>query len=166
VSSRAAPLRSTVRSRIDTFLHGEQQYVWWWVLIVGAIALRVAWSAWIAHAHPTAVTSGDTAGYIGPARALLEKGRFSLSPHDATPMFLRTPGYPAVLTAILWVTNSQWSLSPIQAALSVLPVLVTVFVGRRVIGPTAAMLAGAFVALDPLQFALSGSWCSYSRRRP
>jgi 4-amino-4-deoxy-L-arabinose transferase-like glycosyltransferase len=148
---------STARSRIYTFLHGEQQYVGWWVLIVVAIALRVAWSAWIAHAHPNAVTSGDTGGYIGPARALLEKGRFSLSPHDATPMFLRTPGYPALLTAILWATNSQWSISPIQAALSVLPVLVTVFVGRRVIGPTAAMLAGAFVALDPLQFALSGT---------
>src|SRR5205807_5221725 len=73
------------------------------------------------------------------------------------PMFMRTPGYPGLLAAILWVTDSQWSISPIQAALSVLPVLVTVFVGRRVIGATAAMLAGVLVALDPLQFALSGT---------
>ncbi len=158
MTTRAAtPRMSKARTRVVTFLHGEKRYVAWWALIVLAIAFRVAWSAWIAHAHPSAVTSGDTGGYIGPARALLEAGRFSLSPQDATPMFLRTPGYPGLLAAILWVTNSQWSISPIQAALSVLPVLVTVFVGRRVIGPAAAMLAGAFVALDPLQFALSGT---------
>ena len=127
MSSRAAaPRRSKARARVATLLQGEKQYVRWWVLIVVAIALRVAWSAWIAHAHPSAVTSGDTGGYIGPARALLEKGRFSLSPQDATPMFLRTPGYPGLLAAILRVTNSQWSISPIQAALSVLSVLVTV----------------------------------------
>ncbi len=156
-SAAAPPRRPTTRARVGTFLRSEQRYLGWWVLIVVAIALRIAWSAWIAHAHPGAVTSGDTPGYLGPARALLEKGRFSLSPQDATPMFLRTPGYPGLLAAILWVTDSRWSISPIQAALSVLPVLLTVFVGRRVIGPTAAMLAGAFVALDPLQFALSGT---------
>lgn len=151
------PRRASLGTRVDAVLHGEQWALVWWAVIVAAIVSRVAWSAWIAHAHPSAVTSGDTSGYIGPARALLEKGRFSLSPQDPTPMFLRTPGYPGFLAAILWVTDSQWSISPIQAALSVSAVLVTVFVGRRVIGPRAAMLAGVVVALDPLQFALSGT---------
>jgi 4-amino-4-deoxy-L-arabinose transferase-like glycosyltransferase len=156
-TAAATPSRASLGTRVDAVLRGEQQELAWWAVIAAAIVLRVAWSAWIAHAHPSAVTSGDTSGYIGPARALLEKGRFSLSPQDPTPMFLRTPGYPAFLAAILWVTDSRWSISAIQATLSVSAVLVTVFVGRRVIGPTAAMLAGVLVALDPLQFALSGT---------
>jgi 4-amino-4-deoxy-L-arabinose transferase-like glycosyltransferase len=80
-----------------------------------------------------------------------------LSAQNDTPMFLRTPGYPTLLAAILWLTNSQWSISPIQAALSLLTVLAVVVIGRRTIGPTAGLIAGVFVALDPLQFAVSGT---------
>ena len=103
------------------------------------------------------MTSGDTAGYLGPARALIEHGHFSLSASDDTPMFLRTPGYPMLLAAILWVTGSEWAISPIQAALSLGTVLLVVYVGRRIIGGNAGMLAGVLVALDPLQFAPSGT---------
>ncbi len=148
---------SDTRARIERLLVAEQRYTGWWALIFVALGARVGWAAWITHAHPSAVTNGDTSGYVGPARALVQRRHFSLSPDDATPMFLRTPGYPALLAVILWVTDSQQSISPIQAALSVLPVLVTIIVARRVIGPTAAMMAGAVVALDPLQFASSGT---------
>ena len=146
-----------MRASVERFATSEHRTRWLWAIIVVAIAARVGWSAWIAHAHPAAVTSVDTAEYVGPARALIDAGRFSLSAHDPTPMFLRTPGYPAVLAAILWLTNSQWAISPIQAALSLLTVVVTVLVGRRMIGPTAGLVAGVVVALDPLQFALSGT---------
>lgn len=146
-----------MRASVNRFATSEHRSRWLWAIIVLAIAARVGWSAWIAHAHPAAVTSLDTAEYLGPARALVAAGRFSLSASDPTPIFLRTPGYPAVLAAILWVTNSQWAISPIQAALSLLTVLVTVLVARRMIGPTAGLVAGVVVALDPLQFALSGT---------
>ncbi len=146
-----------MRASVNRFATSEHRARWLWAIIVVAIAARVGWSAWIAHAHPAAVTSLDTAEYLGPARALIAAGRFSLSAKDPTPMFLRTPGYPAVLAAILWVTNSQWAISPIQAGLSLLTVVGTVLVGRRMIGPTAGLLAGVVVALDPLQFALSGT---------
>ncbi|MDQ1457392.1 MAG: hypothetical protein QOH28_3012 [Actinomycetota bacterium] len=148
---------SDTRARIEHLLVAERRYTWWWTLIFVALAARVGWAAWITHAHPSAVTNGDSPGYLGPARALVQTRHFSLSPDDATPMFLRTPGYPALLAVILWVTGSQQAISPIQAALSVLPVLVTVIVARKVIGPTAAMVAGAVVALDPLQFSASGT---------
>jgi 4-amino-4-deoxy-L-arabinose transferase-like glycosyltransferase len=146
-----------VRASVERFATSEHRARWLWAIIVVALAARIGWSAWIAHASPAAVTSLDTGDYLGPARALVAAGRFSLSAHDPTPMFLRTPGYPAVLAAILWVTNSQWAISPIQAALSILTVVVTVLVGRRMIGPTAGLVAGVVVALDPLQFALSGT---------
>jgi 4-amino-4-deoxy-L-arabinose transferase-like glycosyltransferase len=126
-------------------------------LIVVALAARVGWAAWIAHAEPDAVRSGDTPGYLGPARALIDSGRFSYSPQDDTPMFLRTPGYPALLAVILWATDSEWAISPVQAALSASVVVLVVLVGRKVIGTVAALVAGAIVALDPLQFALSGT---------
>lgn len=126
------------------------------IIVTGAVA-RVAWAAWIAHAEPLAVRSPDTPGYLWPARALIEAGRFSLSPTDPTPMFVRTPGYPAFLGAILWMTDSEWAISPIQATLSVLTVMTIVLVGWRLMGLTAGLVAGALVMLDPLQFIASGT---------
>lgn len=126
-------------------------------VIAVALALRIGWAAWVAHAHPEAVTSPDSPDYLGSARALFDTGSFSLSPQDDTPMFLRVPGYPVFVGAILWITNSQWSISPIQAGLSVFTVVIVVLVGRRMINPTAGLVAGVIVALDPLQFASSGT---------
>jgi 4-amino-4-deoxy-L-arabinose transferase-like glycosyltransferase len=135
----------------------DRRYLIAWGVIVVAVAARVAWAAWVAHAHPEAVMSGDTPGYLGPARALVENGDFNVSLQDDTPMFFRTPGYPVFLAPILWLTDSTWSISPIQAALTLFTILVVVFVGRRVISPAAGVVAGVLVALDPLQFALSGT---------
>ena len=140
--------------RLATF---DERFVWWPAFILLVLAARVGWAAWIAHAHPTGVTAADSASYLGPARALVDTGHFHLSPGDATPIFFRTPGYPTVLAAILWVTNSQWAISPIQAGLSVVIIVVTALIGGRIIGPAAGVVAGVIVALDPLQFALSGT---------
>jgi 4-amino-4-deoxy-L-arabinose transferase-like glycosyltransferase len=130
---------------------------WAAATVVTAAVIRVGWAAWIAHAEPGAVRDLDTPGYLGPARALVDAGRFSLSPTDATPMFVRTPGYPTFLAAILWLTDSEWAISPIQAVASLFVVAAVVLVGRRLMGVTAGLLAGLIVALDPLQFAASGT---------
>ena len=123
---------------------------------VGVVA-RVVWSGWIAHAYPAGVRSADTQSYLGSARALIDSGRFTLSPGSKIPMYVRTPGYPAFVAAILWVTKSRWAVSPVQAAFSLFTVALTVFVGRRVIGLTAGLVAGALLVLDPLQFRASGT---------
>jgi 4-amino-4-deoxy-L-arabinose transferase-like glycosyltransferase len=125
-------------------------------IIIAGLGARVVWAAWIAHSDPLAVRSPDTPGYVWPARALIEAGRFTLSPTDPTPMFVRTPGYPAFLAAILWITDSEWAISPIQAVLSSLTVAAVVLVGWRLIGRTAGLVAGALLVLDPLQFTESG----------
>jgi 4-amino-4-deoxy-L-arabinose transferase-like glycosyltransferase len=132
-------------------------YRWALAIIVAGVVVRVAWAAWIAHAEPLAVRSPDTPGYVWPARALIEAGRFTLSPTDPTPMFVRTPGYPAFLAAIVWITDSEWAISPIQAAMSGLAVVTIVLVGRRLMGLTAGLVAGVLLVLDPLQFTASGT---------
>ena len=136
--------------------------VWLWAaaLIAAAAVARVGWAAWIAHAEPSAVRDPDSPGYLAPARALLDAGRFTVTPTDPIPMFIRTPGYPVFLASILWLTGSHWAISPIQAIVSLLAVAAVVWVGRRLIGPSAGLVAGAVVVLDPLQFVASGTHLS------
>jgi hypothetical protein len=140
-------------------VHADRRVVCRWavaIIVIAALA-RVGWAAWIAHAEPLAVRPPDTPGYLEPAWALLETGRFSLSPEDPTPMYVRTPGYPAFLMPILWLTDSEWAISPIQAIVSLAAVALTVAIGWRLFGKTAGLVAGLIVALDPLQFLSAGT---------
>ncbi len=130
---------------------------WAGALIVGAAVARVGWAAWIAHAEPSAVRDPDTPGYLAPARALLDGGRFDITPTDPVPMFIRTPGYPVFLASILWLTDSEWAASVIQSILSLVAVVAVLWVGRRLVGVATALVAGVVVALDPLQFAAAGT---------
>jgi 4-amino-4-deoxy-L-arabinose transferase-like glycosyltransferase len=133
--------------------------VWLWAAAVIAVAAvaRVGWAAWIAHAEPSAVRDPDSPGYLAPARALVDAGRFTITPTDPIPMFIRTPGYPVFLASILWLTDSEWAISPIQAIAGLLAVVAVAWVGHRLIGPSAGLAAGVFVALDPLLFVASGT---------
>jgi hypothetical protein len=72
-------------------------------------------------------------------------------------MFVRAPGYPAFVAAILWLTGSELTVGVVQAVTSLLTVVLVVLVARRLVGPTAGLVAGALVALDPLQFAAAGT---------
>jgi hypothetical protein len=138
--------------------------VWLWAgaLIACAAVARIGWAAWIAHADPSAVWDPDSPGYLAPARALVDAGRFTVTPTDPIPMFIRTPGYPVFLASILWFTDSRWAISLIQAIVSLFAVAAVVWVGRRLIGPCAGLVAGAVVVLDPLQFVASGTILSES----
>jgi 4-amino-4-deoxy-L-arabinose transferase-like glycosyltransferase len=146
-------------SRLLAVKTPDRRTVWIWAgaLIACAAAARVGWAAWIAHAEPGAVRDPDTPGYMAPARALVDAGRFSVTPTDPIPMFIRTPGYPAFLAAILWLTDSEWAISLFQALVSLAAVAAVVWVGWRLVGLTAGLAAGLVVALDPLQFVASGT---------
>jgi 4-amino-4-deoxy-L-arabinose transferase-like glycosyltransferase len=136
--------------------------MWAAAAIACAAAVRVGWAAWIAHAEPPAVRDPDTPGYLAPARALVDAGRFTVTPTDPIPMFIRTPGYPAFLASVLWLTDSEWAISLIQAIVSLLAVAAVVWVGRRLVGPATGLVVGLLVVLDPLQFVASGTLLSES----
>jgi 4-amino-4-deoxy-L-arabinose transferase-like glycosyltransferase len=159
---RAGRPPATTRAVVGGLLRvvrADRRTVWRWAvaLLVAAAVVRVGWAAWIAHAEPAGVRTPDTPGYVQPARALIEAGRFSLSPSDSTPMYVRTPGYPVFLAPILWLTDSEWAISPTQASVSLLAIAATVLIGWRLCGKTAGLLAGAVVAVDPLQFVAAGT---------
>jgi 4-amino-4-deoxy-L-arabinose transferase-like glycosyltransferase len=122
------------------------------------VVVRSAWAGWTAHDDPSSVRSSDTPSYVDSARALVDDGEFDVAPDVDAPMFVRTPGYPMVLAGILWTTpESAWAPSAVQAGLSASIVLLTYGIGRRLLGPGGALAAAAIVALDPLQFAASGT---------
>jgi 4-amino-4-deoxy-L-arabinose transferase-like glycosyltransferase len=131
------------------------------ILVGLVIVLRVA-LVLAAHASdPDRAITDDTPGSTDPARSLVEDGDFDLAPGSSAPEFQRTPGYPAFVAAVYWLTDDGDTgnavVVGVQAALSGLSVLLAMLVARRLSSSFAVALAvGLMVGLDPLQAAQSG----------
>jgi 4-amino-4-deoxy-L-arabinose transferase-like glycosyltransferase len=137
-------------------------------IALAVLALARAWWAWrIVSIDAWLVIFADSPGYLDPARALLEDGRFLRAPGEE-PMFARTPGYPLLIAALLAVWDDLRWLSSAQALLSVIPVGIVYAIGHRLFGDGRwAWLAAGIVAVDPLQNVLatnvlSESWSTVS----
>jgi 4-amino-4-deoxy-L-arabinose transferase-like glycosyltransferase len=102
--------------------------------------------------------SGDKTSYVEPARALLHDRQFDVAEGSSIPEFVRTPGYPLFLAAVYGVGDeSDTAVYVVQAVLSGLTVLLTVGLGRRLLGSWALGFAAAVVVgLDPLQASTQG----------
>lgn len=134
----------------------------WWVVaavVVAAAVVRVGLVAGVDSAHPgRAVDSNDAPTYIEPAQSLLEDREFDRGPDSEAPEFVRTPGYPAFLAAVFWVSDdSTTAVVILQALLSGLSVLLAILLGWRLSGSHwVGIGAGGLLALDPLQAATAG----------
>ena len=97
--------------------------------------------------------SGRHAPYLGPARQLLEHGRFDSESPPGQPEFLRTPGYPAFIAAVYRVfgENDNTAVLLAQVLLSALTVLLAYLLAARMWSEPIGLLAALLVALDPLQ---------------
>jgi 4-amino-4-deoxy-L-arabinose transferase-like glycosyltransferase len=134
------------------------------VLVGLVIALRVAMVLAVHASDPERAVTDDTDGYTEPARSLVEDGDFDLAPGSSAPEFQRTPGYPAFVALVYWVTGDDAeggtgdaAIVGLQAALSGLSVLLALLAARRLTGSFAVALAvGLMVGLDPLQASQSG----------
>ena len=126
--------------------------------LAAVFVVRAGWTWWVSGAHPSAVRSPDTPGYVTPARSLLDSGVFRAYPGRDVPMFIRTPGYPAFLAGAIGLTGGERGALMVQVFVSILTILVTYLLVIRLGGSrVAAGVAAAIVALDPLQFVASGT---------
>ena len=86
----------------------------------------------------------DAGTYIVPANSLLQQGSFT--DRYGLPDVFRTPGYPAFLAALLFVTNGSLRIALIaQAAILSFTVLFLYLFARKIL-PSATAFTGAMIA--------------------
>ena len=128
-------------------------------ILVGCVVARGAHVLALAHSHSIETTAGDTPTYLGPAKELLHHGRFDSASLPGQPEFLRTPGYPAFVAAVyrLFGENDNTAVLLVQVLLSTLSVFLAYLLAARMWSEPIGLLAGLFVALDPLQNSTSAT---------
>ncbi|HYJ80695.1 MAG TPA: glycosyltransferase family 39 protein [Longimicrobiaceae bacterium] len=119
------------------------------VILLAALAAKLAlWALYLA-ADPSAFLQPDSASYHESARSLLASGTFAVSPDDPTPQTVRTPGYPAFLAAVYALAGEEPAAAIlVQLLLGVATVAVAYLLVRRLAGPRVGLLAAALMALD------------------
>jgi 4-amino-4-deoxy-L-arabinose transferase-like glycosyltransferase len=127
------------------------------VVLLIALMTRVGWVLHMRNTDPVATTSHDTQSYVEPARAIAEDGAFAVRPGSRDPMYVRTPGYPALMAAVFAVDESETHFLLVQALLSCLTILLAYVIAARMWGVTVGIVAAALIVLEPLQFAASGT---------
>lgn len=97
----------------------------------------------------------DSGTYLGPARALLETGRYATGPEpSAGPELLRTPGYPALLALVFAVFGERiWVASALGACLSAATALALLVLFVEPFGWRPAAWAAVLLSFEP------GSFC-------
>jgi hypothetical protein len=97
----------------------------------------------------------DSATYLGPARALLETGRFAAAPGRADePELVRTPGYPVFLALVLAVFGERlWVVSVLGACLSAATALALLAFFAEPFGARTAAWSAVLLSFEP------GSFC-------
>jgi 4-amino-4-deoxy-L-arabinose transferase-like glycosyltransferase len=148
-----------VRAWVSAWVHDERRRRWLvgLVLLVGLVG-RIALIVYVDAVDDDRAINPDTRSYVEPAEALIEEGRFTRSIEDDTPMFVRTPGYPAFL-AVVRLAAGDSTMWPLVAQSLVLAAvgLLAYAIASRLFGPLVAVLTLVLVTLDPLLTALGGT---------
>jgi hypothetical protein len=120
------------------------------LLMVVSVAVYVAWALYLS-AEPARLMEPDTASYLRPARALLADGAFVTAPGSDEVMFVRTPGYPGFLAALLALVGPALpSVAVAQAVIVALVVPLVFLLVDRLAGRRAAWVAAVAVLAEPI----------------
>ena len=129
----------------------------WLVLavVLVAFAIRAAWGLSRPADTASLATLPDQVEYVSLGRSLLDSGRMSfVDPRfNDTVYAFRMPGYPALIALC---GGNLRVVRLAQAALDASTVLATIWLARRWLTPRLSLLAGLFVAVDPLFVYFSG----------
>ena len=133
-------------------------------LLVLALGLRLAYSLLLVKTQPLL---GDGLEFHNLAYSIADHGRYAqasfLTPDQVLPTADKPPLYPLVLALFTLVGGHGWIPHQIAGALiGTGTVAVTAFLGRRVAGDTAGLIAGGLAAIYPMLIAADGSYRSES----
>src|SRR3954467_10325481 len=133
-------------------------------LLLVALGLRLVYSLLIVKTQPLL---GDGLEFHNLAYSIADSHRYAqasfLTPDRVLPTADKPPLYPLVLALFTAIGGHGWIPHQIAGALiGTGTVAVTAFLGRRVAGATAGLIAGALAAIYPLLIAADGSYRSES----
>jgi 4-amino-4-deoxy-L-arabinose transferase-like glycosyltransferase len=124
--------------------------------IIIAVCLRMLLpiASWALNGDTSRFHANDTAGYVTPARHLLESGDFATG--DGTEI-IRTPGYPLLLLPGLLFGQLEWVTVSLQAFLAGLSVLLVFGLAHTLADDHRTALIAAWIyAIEPLSVIYSG----------
>ena len=133
-------------------------------LLALALGLRLAYSLLLVKTQPLL---GDGLEFHNLAYSIADHHRYAqasfLTPDQVLPTADKPPLYPLVLAFFTVVGGHGWIPHQIAGALiGTGTVAVTAFLGRRVAGDTAGLIAGGLAAIYPMLLAADGSYRSES----
>ena len=91
---------------------------------------------------------GDSYEYVSLAQTMISDGRFAMSP-ESVPESFRTPGYPALLAAILLLTGSLAAIPIVQIVLAALSCGLIYLLGEHFFSSRVGLAAAVLFALEP-----------------
>src|SRR3954470_1089162 len=133
-------------------------------LLVLALGLRLAYSLLLVKTQPLL---GDGLEFHNLAYSIADSHRYAqasfLTPDRVLPTADKPPLYPLVLALFTLIGGHGWIPHQIAGALiGTGTVAVTAFLGRRVAGDVAGLVAGGLAAVYPMLIAADGSFRSES----
>lgn len=127
------------------------------VVLICTALLRIVAVLTVYRVEPTRTLRPDSQSYVDSARALVELGRFAVSPDSPNlAQTVRTPGYPAFIAAVYAIfgeTNLPVLLA--QIVLSVAAIGLVYLLGRILWSSTVAVISAIVLALDSSSFLYS-----------
>ncbi len=129
-----------------------------WGIITACALVKLAAFAGLYYFNPLgeqALIFPDSLGYVYPAQTWLTYGAF-WEAVSASPLLLRTPGYPVFIALAQLLTHSAtWGVVFWQNVLSVILLLPVYLTAKHLAGQTAARWAAGCCAVSVLYFSLA-----------
>ncbi len=137
---------------LQSFFKRPGLLLWLVISLLGISSITLYF--FISATEPTRIFSPDSYTYINSAHAMLQTGRFAVSPGEPyQPQIMRTPGYPIFLAALFSIAGERYALIIlIQIFFSLGTVYLTYHIAARVWNRKIGICAAILLSLDLASF--------------